>query len=405
LVTSLTRGSKTQIALEYAYSLRKACEGLSVFWVHASNTERFRQSYALIAQEGRIHGYNDPKIALLPLVKKWLEKSDRGRWLMIIDNADDSRIFFPPEESDTESDIDNDSFFGQYIPDCSRGSILITTRNKQAGLMLTRGRPQFAVHAMDSNESEQLLRRQLGTQDLVSDQLLTLASRLEYLPLALAQAAAYIEANSITVDRYLQLIDKGNQDFINLLSKEFETVGRDSETPRAVTKTWTISFRLIQKQNALAGELLSLMSFFDRQAIVMEFLTWYTEQQANGKYGEQQIEEALGLLKAFSFITQVKDQSLDIHRLVQLVMKKWLYKEKKTNYFAGQAIIAVSHFFPFGNYDNWVACNALLPHVYSVLKLEGPYSRDQKVGRATLLTNVGTFFYFQGELDDSERLF
>jgi hypothetical protein len=51
----------------------------------------------------------------------------------------------------------------------------------------------------------------------------------------------------------------------------FETVGRDSETPRAVTQAWIISFEQIQQQNAVAGELLSLMAFFDRQAIAADF--------------------------------------------------------------------------------------------------------------------------------------
>src|ERR1044071_339865 len=88
--------SKTQIALAYAYQLRKTSPEVSVFWVHASNAERFRQAYASIAHECQVPGYDDPKTDLLPLVKTWLESKDRGRWLMVIDNADDAQLFGQP---------------------------------------------------------------------------------------------------------------------------------------------------------------------------------------------------------------------------------------------------------------------------------------------------------------------
>jgi tetratricopeptide (TPR) repeat protein len=375
-----------------------------VFWVHASNTERFRQSFISIAQECCIPGYEDPKMDVLALVKRWLEKKGRGRWLMIIDNADNSQIFFPPDESGSDSSVNDDHLLGQYLPDCSHGSILVTTRNKEAGVMLTKGKPPVEVNAMKDGESEQLLRTNIANLDFTSGQLLALASRLGHLPLALAQAAAYIEAKSITVDRYLQLFDKSEEDSLNLLGREFEAVGRDSKTPRAITKTWILSFKQIQAQNAFASELLAIMSFLDRQAIAIEFLNWYCEQQDNEWYGEVQMEEALGLLKAFSFITQAKDQTLDVHRLVQLVTRKWLAREKKTNQFAGQALLAVSHAFPFGTYDNWVVCNAYLPHVYSVLKFEGTGSRDEQVGKAGLLHCVAGYFQYRGQWADSENL-
>src|SRR5690606_30387623 len=126
------------------------------------------------------------------------------------------------------------------------------TRNKQAGLKLSR-RPPLEVHKMDDEESEQLLRTNLGEQDVATHELLTLSCRLERLPLALAQAAAFIEANTIAVGEYLRLLDKSDHDLVSLLSEEFETVGRDSRTPRAVAETWILSFDQIQQQNTFSG--------------------------------------------------------------------------------------------------------------------------------------------------------
>ena len=121
------------------------------------------------------------------------------------------------------------------------------------------------------------------------------------------------------VCEYLHLLDKSDQDLIDLLSEQFETVGRDSETRRAVAETWILSFEEIQRQNAFAADLLSLMSFFNRQAIPTEFLAYYGEHRSQEQRKEIHLQKALGVLKAFSFVTTGTDQSLNIHRLVQLV--------------------------------------------------------------------------------------
>lgn len=59
----------------------------------------------------------------------------------------------------------------------------------------------------------------------------------------------------------------------------------------------------------------------------------------------------------FSFITIGKDQGLDIRRLVQFVMRKWLARKETMGKFAVQGLVAVSHYFPFGNFENWIACS------------------------------------------------
>ncbi|KAH8894724.1 hypothetical protein GQ53DRAFT_780118 [Thozetella sp. PMI_491] len=354
---------KTHIALEYAYWLQETNPEISVFWVHASNAERFRQSFTSIALECRIPGYTDPKVDVLPLVKRWLERKDRGWWAMILDNADDEQLLFPVPGAKSTGSLSQEESFGQYVPESTYGSILVTTRNKQAGIKLAKGKPPIEVHAMDDHESEQLLRANLTEIDATSSQLLTLSSRVEHVPLALAQAAAFIEANSMAVSQYLELLGRSDQNLVDLLSEEFETVGRDSEIPRAVAETWILSFEQIQRQNAFAGELLSLMSFFDRQAIPIEFLVCEGEQKQK-RHSEIELQKALGILKAFSFITAAKDGNLDMHRLVQGIFSS----------FARQALMA------------------------------GTGSRYEMAGKATLLHRASAYFYYKGQWKDAERL-
>ena len=395
---------KTQIALSYVYWLRNTCPEVSVFWVHGSNVEVFRQSYTSIALECRVPGYDDPKVDVLPLVKEWLERKDQGRWLMVVDNADDIRLFFPSPWEPIYGSGTHQEYLGQYIPECAHGSILVTTRNKQAGLKLTKGKPPIEIGAMSDDESKRLLHASLGELDVASDELLALSHRLEHLPLALAQAAAFIQENEVPVGEYLRLLGESDQSLVYLLSEEFETVGRDSKAPRAVAETWILSFQQIQQQNVFASELLSLMSFFDRQAIPIEFLDYYREQQDQEKGGKIQLQKALGILKSFSFVTAWQDQILDVHRLVQLTSRNWLARENKMNYFAGQALSAISHVYPFGTYENWAICSKYLPHVFQVLKFEGTGSRDEKIRKGNLLYKTATYLFYQGQFKDGERL-
>jgi hypothetical protein len=215
-------------------------------------------------------------VEVLPLVKRWLEGKDRGRWLMVIDNADDTQVFFSRRAEPVTADASSlEGKVGSYIPDCAHGSVLVTTRNKETGSRLAHGKRPIEVRQMDGDESDALLRTKLEDEDLDRDELLVLSARLEYLPLALVQAAAFIQENSISVSEYLRLLGQSDQQLVDLLSEEFETVGRDSETSRAVTETWILSFEQIQRQNIFASQLLSLMSLFDRQdSVGVSVLLW-----------------------------------------------------------------------------------------------------------------------------------
>ncbi|KAL6409280.1 hypothetical protein AUP68_05652 [Ilyonectria robusta] len=395
---------KTQIALAYAYWLQDEHPEVSVFWVHASNAERFRQAFAYIAQECQIPGYDDSKTDMLQLVKTWLERRERGNWLMIIDNADDAQVFFSQSTEPANAATHQDRI-GRYIPECAHGSLLITTRNLMAASRLTKGNPTIGVGNMDESESAQLLRTRLGGIEYSSTELSILSSRLEYLPLALAQAAAFIQENALQIKDYLQLLGHSDQTLVDLLSEEFETTGRETETPRAVAETWALSFQQIEKQNSLAGELLSFMCLLDRQDIPMEFLFHYTQKDHDGNFGSTvTLTKALGILKAFSFIAEGKDEHLNMHRLVQLVTRKWLTKKNTVSQFTELAILAVSAAYPESHYENRALSVAYLPHVQSVLNLKGTDSRDENIAKATLLHRVAGFSHWDGQWSEAEEL-
>jgi tetratricopeptide (TPR) repeat protein len=399
----LTQRRKTQIALAYVYWLQQTYPTISVFWVHAINAERFRQSFATIAEEYQIPGYTDPKVDVLVLVKVWLEKNDGRQWLMVLDNADDLHLFFPPPTESTSNSTESgrSGSLSDYLPECAHGALLFTTRNKQLGVKLSRSQCVIEVGRMSEDESEHLLRSK--TVNATPADLLSLSARLEYLPLALVQAAAYIQEMSITVAKYLVLLGDTDQNMIHLLSKEFETVGRDSKAPRAVAKTWILSFQQIEQQQVLASELLSFMSLLDRQDIPARFLSYYIQRKEHEEpASEMKLVEALGVLKAFSFVTENNNGSFDMHRLVHLVTRKWLTGCSRLDRFGKEVLLMMSHLYPFGTYKTRTTCGLYLSHANAVLQASKFTSKDEAEAKASLLNSMGGYFIFEGKWGDAE---
>ncbi|CAH0037519.1 unnamed protein product [Clonostachys solani] len=397
---------KTQIALAYIHWVKETHPEVSVIWVHASNPERFHQSFSRIAEEFQIPGYEDPKSNVLVLVQKWLEKKDCGKWLMVLDNADDAEPFFG-EPSPTESNpLNTSTNLVQYLPECTHGTLLITTRNKQIGVKLASGdgSSMLQVQEMKASESESLLKNSLANLAANEEEVRTLSSRLEQLPLALAQAASFILEYSMSIGEYLELLSEGDQALIDLLSQEFETIARDRERSRAVANTWMISFQQIKKQNPLASELLSMMSFLDRQDITFEILQEYNRQQQDGSRRNIELKRSIGILKNFSLVTEQKNGSLDMHRLVQLVTRNWLDKTEASDWFRRKALVCISNIYPFGEFKNRELCRAYLAHALAVLGLHVANKDEEATSKARLLRCVGEHFLREGQHIHAEEI-
>ena len=401
---------KTQIALSYIYWLQNICPEVSVFWVHASSAERFLDSYAFIAQKCKIPGHNDPEADTLSLVRTWLERTYRDRWLMVIDNADDTELFFQPRQQDNthpSAPTIRAGQLGSFVPTCPHGSVLITSRNKQTASRLAPGKPPIGVGSMTDMEALQLVRVAMGDDEIPAEITTPLAARLEHLPLALAQASAFIRENSITIDDYMQLLDESDGGFTDRLSEPFEAFGRESDTPHAVTATWIVSFKQIEKQHNFASSVLSMVSLLDRQSIPESFIKDYyvlaPPTQPTEESDLAAVTKAIGILQAFSFISKGTDKTVGMHGLVQLVTRKWLVMTGKMGYFAQAALKLVSNAFPYGELENRNLCLQYLPHAIAILATKNKKDGDAELELASLLHEMSGMLLFQGRCDDAEK--
>ncbi|KAL5043005.1 hypothetical protein BDW71DRAFT_210605 [Aspergillus fruticulosus] len=96
---------KSQTAIEYSYRVRESAPDMWVFWVHASNKDRFEQGYQQIASLGEIPGRDNSKTNILQLVYQWLCDLRNGHWLMVLDNADDDTMVFDADDPNSQGPL------------------------------------------------------------------------------------------------------------------------------------------------------------------------------------------------------------------------------------------------------------------------------------------------------------
>ncbi|KAF2176127.1 TPR-like protein, partial [Zopfia rhizophila CBS 207.26] len=361
---------KTQIALEFAHQLRERQPDCSVFWIPVTNVESMLEAYLEIGQQLQIPNVEQEKAEVQKLVQDRLSQESSGRWLLVFDNADDINIWTDKTDNTTGSGRRMD-----YLPKSKHGSILFTTRTRKAATKLA-GKNVISVSEMNENVAKDLLKKSLIDPDLLADDgaATDLLQKLTHLPLAIVQAAAYINENEISLGEYIALLDVTEQDKIDLLSEEFEDEGRYKNIKNPVATTWLISFEQIRSRDLLAAEYLSFMSCVDAKDIPQSLLP---PAQSTKK-----AVDAIGTLSAYSFITKhTIDQLLDLHRLVHLATRNWLRTEGTLRVWAAKALDRLEEVFPDNDHTNRSVWRMYLPHArYALeLELEGAGSRKTEL--------------------------
>ena len=79
-----------------------------MFWAHGSNTARLEQSFREIADQVKVRGRKDPQADVFKLVHDWLREKN-GRWLLVVDNADDAGVLSAQAGDSRKLQAENDS--------------------------------------------------------------------------------------------------------------------------------------------------------------------------------------------------------------------------------------------------------------------------------------------------------
>ncbi|KAL3488611.1 putative kinesin light chain [Aspergillus germanicus] len=385
-ITGLGGVGKTQIALELAYRMQEREPECSIFWIPCTSYEAVEQGCMSIAQ---LVGLDDVDPAEVKERLKTHFSQTNEKWILIFDNADESEMWTkgsplaPPLKD--------------IIPWSKNGHVLFTSRNRQLALKLA-GPNVVSVPDMDQKTGREIFRKLLMQKDILQDNHVAnaLLGRLAFLPLAISQAAAYINQNDISLAGYMSLLGEQEASTIEMLSEEFADDGRYADIQNPVATTWLVSFLQIQQVDTVASGYLSFMACISPRDIPESILpaTASTKRRV----------EALGLLKAYSFISaQVDNSVFSLHRLVHLATRNWLRKRESLESWVQEAADQLDRIFPDSNHNDRQKWREYLPH--ALYLIDSAEFQAYQGNYDDFLPRIGSCLQSDGRYGEAEIVF
>lgn len=219
---------KTQLALEYAHRFGSDYE--LIWWVPADQPTSVIAALANLA--GRL-GIPQATDQIQVIDRLFDHLRGRGRWLLVYDNAERP-----------------DQLLG-LLPPAGGGHVLVTSRWAAWGAQAS----PLPLGVLARAESLRFLRRRTSLPDL--DGLDQLAELLGDLPLALEEAAAYLEQTQDTLPGYLDLVRQRARELFGLGA----TAGAEQNDQRRVATVWSVSLDRVRTEAPAAEALLNLCAF------------------------------------------------------------------------------------------------------------------------------------------------
>jgi hypothetical protein len=292
---------KTQMAVRAARRARD--DGTDVvIWSSASSRDAVMAAYAETAARLNIVLLDTGPEAAAAALMNWLATTDR-RWLLVLDDL-----------------IDPADLRGLWPQTSVTGRLVVTTRRRESTL----ARDDVCVIQLDVYTSEQAssyVAAKLVNHPQLLDGVDELVAKLGGLPLALAQASAYIIDRNITCAAY---VDRFEDEHTRLADLFPENSGLPDDYQATVSATWTLSIELADQlpPAGLARSVLEIGSFLDPHGVPAAVLTSPPVAELLGReldrtVAASAIEDAIRALFRLSLVEQDEDDAVIIHGLVQ----------------------------------------------------------------------------------------
>ena len=360
---------KTSVAVEYAH--RHLAE-VAVCWQFAAEDPAvLAAEFAVLAAQLGAREVVDPRDPVAS-VHAVLARQDAG-WLLVFDNAPDRASVEP------------------FVPPAGPGRVLITTQNQH----WPRGQA-LEVPVLNREVAADFLVNRTGDADRAAA--LELAAELGGLPLALEQAAAYMQATGTTLARYLPMFQARQA---GLLAR-----GEAAGHPADVAATLGLALSRLADEDRSAAGLMRLLAFMAPEPVPLTLLL--TNERPASLIGPEvtdmvgplrgdlvAVGAAIIALRRYSLVAPAGDGLVLVHRLVQAITRAQLTADRAGQWEQAAAALVegaapTDPELPAA----WPVAAVLLPHARAVLDLTsgGLWQITQSLGRSGSYTAARDLF-------------
>lgn len=381
---------KTQVAVEYAY--RYASDYTAVFWVNAQTQESLLESFMAIARIlNPLVDYTQVQEEAVAQVLDWLVV--HRDWLLIFDNVEEGALV------------------QRFIPTSRQGSLLLTTRLPTLGALA----PCLELQLFTIEESMQLLLSR-GEKQSLQPPLATLSldetvaaqdivTVMGGLPLALDQAAGYIEEYQCSFSGFLALLQHNELQILQVRPSS-------ATYPYSVERTFTLAFERLQEKNPVAADFLTVCCFFSSgnipEALLIKGASYLNEDLQAALSDPFRLQAIFKDLLTYALLHRnPQDATLNIHHLVQKVLIAQMLEEVQRTWLERLIHLLDQFFFIEQNRpytEHWAWYEQILPHVQSVIRLaERLQVASSEFG--SLLYKAAIYHFYKAHYEQAEILY
>ncbi len=344
VLCGLGGAGKTSVAVEYAH--RHLAEVAVCWQFPAEDPALLAAEFAVLAAQLGAREVVDPRDPVAS-VHGVLARAKAG-WMVVFDNVSDRAAVEP------------------FMPPAGPGRVLITTQNQ-----LWPPGQALDVPVLDREVAAGFLVNRTGDPDRTAGW--ELATELGGLPLALEQAAAYMQAIGTSLARYLPLFRARQAD---LLARG-EALGH----PADVAATLGLALSRLAVEAPSAVGLVRVLAFLAPEPVPLALLL--AGEQAGGRLGPKVAAtvgpllgdpvaagDAITALRRYSLVSPAGDGLVLVHRLVQAITRAQLTAEAAGQWEqAAAALVDAAVPADVQLPAAWPVCAVLLPHARAVLDL------------------------------------